>query len=126
MEIVKNSSDGAKARTVIGEKVVCKHTTLNKPSGKHYNLTTTFDFSEVTRARLLVLAAETVLIRWRHAFKDADTITDDADNQEVSSEDIMRGRAPRFSKAEQFEKYFQELDAEQRKVMLARLSAPRE
>ena len=122
MYVVRNSSDGPKARIVQDNKVVCKHTTLHKATGKFYNLTTTFDFTDVSMARVLQLAAETLVIRWRTAFKNADKIDEGADNQVIEVKDLRFGKI-RFTRVQKAEKQFQDLTVEDKKALLAKLMA---
>src|SRR6185295_7622373 len=112
MRYVKNSSDGEKARIVQGNTVLCKHTTLHKASGKYLNLMTSFDFEGVNQDRILKLAAETLLIRWRTAFKDADTIDEGADNQVIEVKSQKFGKI-RFTKAQKAAKAFEDMPVEE-------------
>lgn len=85
MREVENKTAGAKSTTVdpTGDVVTMRHTTLHKASGKHYELTTVFDFTGVSEESRTRMAAEMLLIRWRSAFKNAEAVTDAEDNQRI-------------------------------------------
>jgi len=120
MREVKSSADSAKSRVVKENIVTCQHVTMHKPSGKFYALTTSFDFTEVAHERLLRLAAETLLIRWRIAFKNADKVDDTADNQMVEVADLRTAK-PRFTKAQKAVKAFGDLSPEEKTILLEKL-----
>jgi hypothetical protein len=103
--------------------VQCKHTTLHKASGKHFALSTTFDFTGVSEQDILKAATEMLLIRWRTAFKNAEKVDDSADNQHVMVSDMLRNNRPRFSKEERVNKAVQALSSDDKKALLAKLMA---
>ena len=73
-------------------------------------------------ARVLQLAAETLVIRWRTAFKNADKIDEGADNQVIEVKDLRFGKI-RFTRVQKAEKQFQDLTVEDKKALLAKLMA---
>lgn len=83
-----------------GSKVVMDHVTLHKASDVSYQLRTTFDFTGVEYKDILKLASETLVIRWRTAFKGAKTVDDIADNQLVNVRKMLSGSKPRMNKQE--------------------------
>lgn len=94
MREVETKTGGAKATIVNGDVVSMRHTTLHKASGKHFELSTTFDFTGVSEGRKQKLAAEMLLIRWRSAFKNAEKVDESADNEIVMVADMLaKGRA---------------------------------
>lgn len=101
-KVGKNESYSRQA-AVDGQKVSFQHLTLHKGTNVHYLLNTGFDFTGVEPKTILRLAGETLLIRWRTAFKDAEAVDDSADHQIVKVADMLKGRKPRMSKSEKVE-----------------------
>ena len=119
-KVGKNESYSRKAE-VKGKVVSFQHLTLHKKSNVHYLLDTAFDFTGVEEEKLLRLAGETLLIRWRTAFKDADAVDDNADKQTVKVSEMLAGRKPRMSKAEKVENLLEQMDPDEAAKMLAAL-----
>lgn len=121
-KVGKNESYSRKA--VVEKGVVSfEHLTLHKGSNVHYLLKTAFDFKDVAQDAILRLAGETLLIRWRTAFKDAEAVDDGADNQIVSVKEMLAGRKPRMSKSEKVENLLDSMSADEAQKMLASLQA---
>ena len=119
-KVGKNESYSRKA--VVDKGVVFfEHLTLHKKSNVHYLLKTAFDFKDVPQDTILRLAGETLLIRWRTAFKDAETVDDNADNQTVKVVEWLKGKKPRMSKAEKVENLLESMSADEASKMLAAL-----
>lgn len=114
MKKVDKKFGGDKSTVVQGDNVVCEHVTLHKATDTYWQLHTTFDFTGVSRETILKLAAETLVIRWRTAFKNADKIDEEsADNQVVSVVKMLKGSKPRMSKADRAAKTLADMsDAE--------------
>lgn len=123
MKQVKKGESVSRTARVDGQKVFFQHVTLNRPSGVQYLLRTGFDFTGVPDEVVRRLAGETLLIRWRTAFKDAKKVDDAADNQLVSVVKMLAGRKPRLSKAERVEKLVPDLSAAEKIALLQRLQA---
>lgn len=121
-KIGKNESYSRKAE-VKGTVVTFDHLTLHKKSNVSYLLTTGFDFKDVPQETLLRLAGETLLIRWRTAFKDADAVDDNADKQVVKVAEMLAGRKPRMSKAEKVENLAANMTPEEIQKTIAALQA---
>lgn len=111
-------------RTQEGNILVrCRHTTLHQATGKYFNLTTTFDWKDVTPDDILKQATETMLIRWRTAFKDADTVDGDADNQVISVKQMLKGQRPKFTKAQRVERVVDSMTPDEKRALLQKLQA---
>lgn len=106
---------------VKGTVVSFQHSTLHKGTKVHYLLNTGFDFKDVAQETILRLAGETLLIRWRTAFKDAETVDDAADKQVVKVAEMLKGRKPRMSKAEKVENLLESMSPDEAAAMLAAL-----
>jgi hypothetical protein len=118
MKVLAKGAEANKSTTVKGNVVTCVHSTLHKPSDTNYQLTTTFDFSDVGPDDILRLATETVLIRWRVAFKNADSVDDTSDNQVVKVKDMLKGAKPRMSKAARALKTLSEMSDEEKAAFI--------
>lgn len=123
MKVIKKGEGYPRTTKVDGKKVFFEHSTLNKPSNVHYALRTGFNFENVPEDVILRLAGETLLIRWRTAFKNAEKIDSSADNQLVGVVKMLTGRKPRMSKAERAERLIQDMPAAERIALLQRLQA---
>lgn len=123
MKVIKKGEGYPRSVKVDGRKVFFEHSTLNKPSNVHYALRTGFNFENVPDDVILRLAGETLLIRWRTAFKNAEKIDSSADNQLVGVVKMLTGRKPRMSKAERAERLIQDMPAAERIALLQRLQA---
>lgn len=138
MKIVSKKTGGNKAAIVTarelsitqsgvmfdsGSRVVMDHVTLHKATDEHYQLRTTFDFTDVDYKDVLRLAAETLVIRWRGAFKNADKVDETADNQIVNVKKQLRGAKPRMSREDKLTRIFAEMTKEEKAALLAQLSA---
>lgn len=125
MALRKVSKSESYSRQAIVDKNTVKfqHLTLHKSSNVHYLLNTTFDFDKVDHKTLLRLAGETLLIRWRTAFKDAETVDDAADNQVVAVAAMLKGRKPRMSKADKVENLAATMSQEEIQKAIAALQA---
>lgn len=121
-KVSKNESYSRTAK-VEGQIVRFQHNTLHKVSNVHYLLNTAFDFTGVDAATILRLAGETLLIRWRTAFKDAETVDDSADNQVVTVREMLKGRKPRMSKGEKAINLVASMTPEEQAALLATLQA---
>ena len=84
--------------SVDGTLVKFQHATFNKKTNRTYILTTDFDFTGVPHKTVERLAAETLLIRWRTAFKNAEKVDDSANGTVVKVTDMLKGRKPRMSR----------------------------
>jgi hypothetical protein len=123
MKQVRKGETIARTAKVEGLKVWFQHLTLHKPSGAHYALRTGFDFANVPQEAILRLAGETLLIRWRTAFKNAEKIDDSADNQLNNVVKMLSGRKPRMTKTERAERLFEDMSAAERIALLQKLQA---
>ncbi len=123
MRQVKKGESVPRTAKVEGNRVFFQHLTLHKPSGVHYLLRTGFDFTGVPEEAIKRLAGETLLIRWRTAFKNAEKIDDSADNQLESVAKMLSGRKPRMTKAERADKLVQEMTSAERIALLQKLQA---
>src|SRR5215207_9558454 len=123
MKAIKKGEGYPRSVKVEGRKVFFEHSTLNKPSNVHYALRTGFNFENVPDDVILRLAGETLLIRWRTAFKNAEKIDSSADNQLVGVVKMLTGRKPRMSKAERAERLLQDMPAAEKIALLQRLQA---
>ena len=113
MRKVTKATSVERTAVVQGQVVKFQHVTLNRPSNTKYVLQTAFDFAGVQQDQILRLAGETLLIRWRTAFKEADTIDDNADGQVVKVTKMLQGRKPRMSASQKVEKLAGTLSREQ-------------
>lgn len=120
---VKKGEAISRTAKVEGLKVWFQHLTLHKPSGVHYALKTGFNFDGVPQDAILRLAGETLLIRWRTAFKSAEKIDDSADNQLNSVVKMLTGRKPRMTKTERAERLFEDMSSAERIALLQKLQA---
>lgn len=103
MKIVDSKTGGEKTTVVNGDVVTMQHTTFNRATDSHYAMTTSFDFAGVSRDAILKLAAETLVIRWRTAFKTADDITDFEDGETIEVAAMLakgRQKVSRVQKAQ--------------------------
>lgn len=116
------AKSGEKATIVSGNVVTMDHVTLHKASDTHWQLRTTFDFENVSRETILKLASETLLIRWRTAFKNAETVDETADNQVVNVEKMLKGSKPRMSKKDKLTRTLADMSQAERLEMLAHLA----
>lgn len=123
MKQVKKGETISRTAKVEGQKVWFTHLTLHKPSGVHYALRTGFDFTGVPDEVVRRLAGETLLIRWRTAFKNAEKIDDSADNQLNNVVKMLSGRKPRMTKAERAERLVQDMTSAEKIALLQRLQA---
>lgn len=123
MKQVKKGETISRTAKVQGNQVWFNHLTLHKPSGVHYALRTGFNFENVPEDVKLRLAGETLLIRWRTAFKNAEKIDDSADNQLNSVVKMLTGRKPRMTKAERADRLVQEMSSAERIALLQKLQA---
>lgn len=119
-KVGKNESYSRKASVDKGV-VSFEHLTLHKKSNVHYLLNTSFDFANVPQETILRLAGETLLIRWRTAFKDADAVDDTSDKQVVKVAEWLKGKKPRMSKAERVENTFDDMTPEEQARVLKAL-----
>lgn len=101
-----------------GGRVVMDHVTLHKATDVSYQLRTTFDFEGVNYSDILKLASETLVIRWRTAFKGADKVDDAADNQTVSVKKMLTGSKPRMSKQDKVAKVLADMTAEEKRAFI--------
>jgi hypothetical protein len=102
----------------VGSRVVMDHVTLHKATDVSYQLRTTFDFEGVRYSDILKLASETLVIRWRTAFKGADKVDDAADNQVVSVLKMLKGSKPRMSKQQQVAKVLADMSPEEKRAFI--------
>jgi hypothetical protein len=114
MKVLAKGQEAAKSTVVKGNVVTCVHSTLHKPTDTNYQLTTAFDFDGVGPDDILRLATETVLIRWRVAFKNAESVDDTSDNQTVKVKDMLKGAKPRMSKAARAAKVLSDMTPEEK------------
>lgn len=121
MKQVKKGESVSRTARVEGQKVFFQHLTLHKPTGAHYLLRTGFDFAGVPQDAILRLAGETLLIRWRTAFKNAEKIDDSADNQVQLVTKMLQGRKPRMTKQERAEKLFEDMSSAEKLALLRKL-----
>lgn len=104
MREVDTKTGGAKATNVNGDVVTMRHTTLHKASGKHFELTTIFDFNKVSSPERTRLAAEMLLIRWRTAFKNAETVGEESDNEIVQVSEMLSRTRQKLSPREKLDR----------------------
>lgn len=123
MRIVTKESGYSRTVTNKGSQVWFEHATLHKASGNIYALRTGFDFANVPEDVIRRLAGETLLIRWRTAFKGAEHVDETADNKLVSVTKMLTGRKPRMSKGERIEKLSEEMSKAEKLALLKRLQA---
>jgi hypothetical protein len=123
MKEVNGKTAGEKSTVVAGNLVRCVHTTLHKATDVNWQLTTTFDFEGVSQENILKLASETLVIRWRHAFKNAKEVDETADNQIVLVNKMLRGSRPRMSKAERFTRTLADMTPAEKQALLKQLAA---
>ena len=121
MRIVKKTDTFERTATVQDNKVKFCHTTLHKASDNTYALTTTFDFTGASQQDILRLAAETLLIRWRTTFKNADKVDDSADNTTVNVVKMLSGSKPKMTSEQRREKMISEMTTEEKIALIARL-----
>jgi hypothetical protein len=101
-----------------GSRVVMDHVTLHKATDVSYQLRTTFDFAGVKYEDILKLASETLVIRWRTAFKGADKVDDEADHQTVSVAKMLKGNKPRMSKQAKVAKVLADMTPEEKRAFI--------
>lgn len=123
MKQVKKGEAVSRTAKVEGNRVFFQHLTLHKATGARYLLRTGFDFDGVPADAIKRLAGETLLIRWRTAFKNAEKVDDTADNQLVSVVKMLSGRKPKMTKTERAEKLFDGMSAAERIALLQKLQA---
>jgi len=121
MKEVSKKFGGDKATIVKDNVVVMDHVTLHKASDKFYQLRTTFDYTDVPRETILALASETLLIRWRTAFKSADKVDETSDNQTVLVAKMLKGAKPRMSKGEKLTRLLSDMTREEKEAILLQL-----
>jgi hypothetical protein len=119
---VNGKTGGTKATIVTGDTVTCDHVTFHPPTDSHWQLRTTFDFTDVSRETMLRLASETLVIRWRNAFKNADAVDETADNQTVSVKEMLKGSKPRMSKKNKLVRDLSDMSELERLEVLAHLA----
>ena len=72
MNIITGKEKGRKSVAHIEENIVAlHHVTLNKPTDASYQCLWTFDFTDVTREELEIIAARKLVIEYRNPFKNA-------------------------------------------------------
>lgn len=113
---------GERSLEVNGDVVKVVHTTLHKASNQHYVLTTSFDYTGINRETLLRIATETLLIRWRTAFKGAETVDETADNQVVNVQKMLKGSRPRMSKADRATKVLADMSVDEKRLVALQLA----
>ena len=122
MRTLKKGESYARQHDVQGNIVKFVHSTLNKPSGLVYVLTTSFDFANVAQRTILRWAGEALLIRWRTAFKNAKQVTEKADNEVVQVAKMLT-RKPRKDKVQAIGELAGKLTKEQLRKAIAELQA---
>lgn len=123
LKAIKKGESAPRSAKVEGDVVRFQHLTLHKPSGVHYALTTSFDFAGVPADVIKRLAGETLLIRWRGAFKNAEKVDDTADNTVQNVLQMLKGRKPRMSKLERIDKLATEISKAEKIALLRKLQA---
>jgi hypothetical protein len=118
LKVVDPKKGGEKAVIVKDNIVVMDHVTLHKATDVHYQLRTTFDFEGVAHSDILKLASETLVIRWRTAFKGAEKVDDAADNQIVKVKDMLKGSKPRMSKQDKVAKVLADMTPEEKRAFI--------
>lgn len=99
MREVKGKVSDSRSLTVLGNVATVVHTTLHKATEKHFELRTVFDFADVPQDRIIALATETLVIRWRTAFKNAETVDDSCEKETVKVKEMLKGKKPRMSRS---------------------------
>lgn len=122
MRTIKKGEGYGRQHSVVGNVVKFVHATLNKPSGKVYVLTTSFDFANVSQSTILRWAGEALLIRWRTAFKASKEVTEKDDNEVVQVAKMLT-RKPRKDKVQALSELAGKLTKEQLRKAMAELQA---
>ena len=72
MDTITENMKGRKSVIHVEENVVqVDHVTLNKPTDTQYQCRWIFDFSDVTRKELEIIASRGLVIKYRNPFKNA-------------------------------------------------------
>ena len=98
MDKIKGQEKGRKSVTHVSENVVqIDHVTLNKATGIHWQCRWIFDFTDVSREELEIMAARKLVIDYRVPFKGASpTALDGLENQTFMVREILSATPQRL------------------------------
>ena len=121
--MLRKAHKGSPKFTRVDDSIVtCQHSTLHQPSGVVFELTTTLDFTDVSQSDILKLAADTVLIRWRGAFKKAKV--SDPEDIEAVAEELSGFNNRRITVAKMLQRSRAKLTPEQRAAKIKAEQSP--
>ena len=121
MDIITGKDKGHKSVAHIDENVVqIDHVTLNKPTGMHWQCRWVFDFTDVSREELEIMAARKLVIDYRVPFKGAsESALDGLDNQTFMVRQILSSTPQRLSPVQKAKKALAGMTKEQGVELLA-------
>ena len=121
MDIITGNMKGRKSVQHIGQDIVeINHVTLNKATKSYYQCRWTFDFTDVTRNELEIMAARKLVIDYRIPFK---TVSEQAieglQNQTFMVDEILNAKPQRLSPVQKAKKALAGMTKEQVEELLA-------
>lgn len=122
MKIVKQGEKAARSVTVNGDMVERVHVTLNKPTKAEYQLTWSFNFEDVTREELLIIASRALVIAYRPDFKTTKANDLQAwDNRTFNVREYLDSERAKVDDLEKVRRLMAKLTPEQKKAILTQL-----
>ena len=121
MDTITENMKGRKSVTHAAENVVqIDHVTLNKPTKSQYQCRWIFDFSDVTRKELEIMASRKLVIDYRVPFKNAPANElDGLDNQTFMVRQILGATPLRLNPVQKAKKALAGMTKEQVEELLA-------
>ena len=122
MNIVKQGEKSVKSTEIAGDVVTKRHVTLNHSTKADYQLTWLFDFEDVTREELLLVASRALVIALRPEFKQA--VAADLgswDHRTFFVREYLDSERAKVADSAKARRLFSKLSPEQRASILAQL-----
>lgn len=122
MNIVKQGEKSVKSTEIAGDVVTKQHVTLNHNTKADYQLTWRFNFEDVTREELLLVASRALVIALRPEFKQAATADLESwDNRTFLVREYLDSERAKVDDSEKARRLLSKLSPEQRASILAQL-----
>ena len=121
MNIISGKEKGRKSVSHVSENVVqIDHVTLNKATGIHWQCRWIFDFTDVTRKELEIMAARKLVIDYRGLFKSVtESSLEGMDKQTFIVRRILNKAPQRLSPVQKAKKALAGMTKEQVEELLA-------
>jgi len=122
MKIVKQGEKSVKSTVIAGDVVTKQHVTLNHNTKADYQLTWKFDFEDISRGELLLVASRALVIALRPEFKAASAAELESwDNRTFSVREYLDSERAKVDDIEKARRILGKLTPEQREAILAKL-----